>query len=106
MNIALRTFGTHSPRGVGIGSASHGAAQNGKGENRLVMPELVSGPMVLWSWWFFWEQNTKNPSYSCFITALCHKDRMQTNGNTRVIRATVSGHIKVTRGLSGQPQGI
>ena len=45
--IALRTFGTHSPRGVGIGSASFGAAQNGKGENRLVMPELVSGPMVL-----------------------------------------------------------
>ena len=47
--IALRTFGTHSPRGVGIGSASFGAAQNGKGENRLVMPELVSG-LVLWSY--------------------------------------------------------
>ena len=65
--------------------------------------------MVLWSYGpggFSANKIQKNPAYSCFITALCHKDRMQTNGNTRVIRATVSGHIKVTRGLSGQPQGI
>ena len=47
-DIALRTFGTHSPRAVGIGSASFGAAQNGKGEIRLVMLISDHGPGGFW----------------------------------------------------------